>query len=412
MSDAYTAHAQTLDGLLTTAETYLTDISNSIASLLTFVETDYTDVEADIDTILGECTTAFSSYSGDYDAVLALLSSDYDTHSGIATGYLVDLGTTELARINEAFAATLSTQLQNLTDRGIYSSAIAVDVTARNTRDKDEQITALNDRLAREKLENQHRLYAQQASMRSATLAGRDRSHSVEQEVLHYRAAQITGLYQLLQTMRERTLSLNTTLYGLQDANLKLNVEIQSKVYELGQALQRLLIEEAARAQHLAQSVRQWAGGQRDTLLGQIQETVTQHLSGIDKEHSAQQDISRVATTERDQLLGQLQDAVKGFVAGKDRYAAATMQTASTLAEHKHRVIVEKMNEYTTTLEGRRAKHEEAMKLMAYQLDERNKLLIGLYGFVERREDVGPRFEELTKICTALGDSGGGWVTP
>ena len=49
---------------------------------------------------------------------------------------------------------------------------------------------------------------------------------------------------------------------------------------------------------------------------------------------------------------------------------------------------------------------------MAYQLDERNKLLIGIYGFVERREDVGPKFENMAQVCTALADAGGGWMTP
>jgi hypothetical protein len=52
------------------------------------------------------------------------------------------------------------------------------------------------------------------------------------------------------------------------------------------------------------------------------------------------------------------------------------------------------------------------MRLMIYQLDERNKILIGLYGFVERREDDPPSFDALTQICTGLGDAGGGWVTP
>jgi hypothetical protein len=50
--------------------------------------------------------------------------------------------------------------------------------------------------------------------------------------------------------------------------------------------------------------------------------------------------------------------------------------------------------------------------LMKYQLDERNKLIIGLYGFVERREDIAPRWEEFGKIVSGLGDSGGGWISP
>jgi hypothetical protein len=63
-------------------------------------------------------------------------------------------------------------------------------------------------------------------------------------------------------------------------------------------------------------------------------------------------------------------------------------------------------------LQGLQGQHTDGMKLMAYQLDERNKLLVGLYGFVERREDVGPQFEELAKIATSLGDAGGGWISP
>jgi hypothetical protein len=70
------------------------------------------------------------------------------------------------------------------------------------------------------------------------------------------------------------------------------------------------------------------------------------------------------------------------------------------------------MNEVAQRLSGLQATHEEEMKLMAYQLDERNKLLVGLYSFVERREDVSPKFEDLVKVCTSLGDAGGGWVTP
>lgn len=39
---------------------------------------------------------------------------------------------------------------------------------------------------------------------------------------------------------------------------------------------------------------------------------------------------------------------------------------------------------------------------MAYQLDERNKLLIGLYSFVERREDEGPTWNDGARV-TLLG---------
>lgn len=194
-------------------------------------------------------------------SALTPMGTDYDTHESTATAFLTDLGTTELARINELFAATLATQLQQLVDKGLYSSAIATDITARNTRDKNEEIAALNDRLNREKFENDHRLYDQKFRYRQT-------------------------------------------------------------------------------------------------------------------------------------------------------YSSSLMEQASRIADHRHRAIVEKMNESVARLSGLQAKHEECMRLMAYQLDERNKLLIGLYGFVERRDDIPPSFEALTQLATSLGDSGGGWVTP
>jgi hypothetical protein len=183
-------------------------------------------------------------------AELTELESNYTTHTLAATGFLIDLGATELARINELFDATLSQQLQQLTDRGLYSSALATDITARNTRDRNQEITALNDRLMREKLENQHHLYDQQTGMKRQKM------------------------------------------------------------------------------------------GEKTTAIGQRFTEATQRLAGLQQQH------------------------------------------------------------------------DDCMKLMAYQLDERNKILVGLYGFVERRDDVYPSFENLTQVVTSLGDSGGGWVTP
>ena len=412
LSAAYSVHVLELEFLLNTAGTYLADLANEIDSVLTAAAADYSTLESEIDTLLVSGTTAFDSYAADYNTVLAQLEADYTTHAVTATAFLTGLGVTELARINEKFDATLATQLEQLVDRGIYSSSVTVDVTARNTRDRNEEIGILNDRLNRERFENQHRLYDQQVALRGRTLDGKDRVHTVRQEVWRYQASQITGLYGLLQGARDRTLSTQQALYSLRDANSRLNLEVQSRLHETGQAMRRVLVEEAARLHQLQQSVTQFKTGQRDRLLEQIQGIVSQHLTGISQRHAAEQDVSRLATSERGTLLGQLQDAVRGLIAGKERYSAMTMQNASTLAEQRHRMVVEKMNEYAARLEGLRGNHADNMKLMAYQLSERNQLLIGLYGFVERREDIGPKFEELAKVCTSLGDAGGGWITP
>ncbi len=221
----------------------------------------------------------FSPIEAIFGGVLAQLELDYSEHADLARGFLTGLGTTELARINEKFAASLATQTQQLVDRGLFSSAVILDITERNTRDKDEEIAALNDRLNREKLANQHTLYGQQVALRGQTLAGKERLHALAQEVLRYRQAQ-------------------------------------------------------------------------------------------------------------------------------------TMGNAAAETSHRSRAIAEMMGISMARLQGLQGRHEDNMRLMAYQLEERNKLLIGLYGFVERREDVGPKFEELARLATGLGDSGGGWITP
>ena len=105
----------------------------------------------------------------DVDALIAAnqvqLALEYSNHSDTAKAFLVDLGTTETARINEQFDATLSVQVQGLADRGFYASPIETDITARNTRDRNEELAAHNDRLMREKLANEHQLYGQQVTL-------------------------------------------------------------------------------------------------------------------------------------------------------------------------------------------------------------------------------------------------------
>lgn len=224
-------------------------------------------IETNQSTLVTDAAPAATALTA-MDTKLADLETNVDDKEATIAAYLTGLGTTELARITAAFAASLATQLQQLTDRGMYSSVIAADITARNTRDMNEEIAALNDRLNREKWENEHR------------------------------------------------------------------------------------------------------------------------------------------------ILGHRQDAVKGYISGKERFSVITMQNASTMAEHRHREILEKMNESAVRIAGVQAKHDEVMQLMKYQLDERNKLFIGLYGFVEARTDSYPSFESLVQLCAGLGDAGGGWISP
>jgi hypothetical protein len=333
------ASAVIINGLLTGLDTNVNTYVSEIEAILTLLDNDYSAVEADLDDISVSSGLLVTAFAGDYQAILDQLEVDYLTHEDLARAFLDDLGTTELARINEQFASQLSTQLQALVSRGLSTATLITDITARNHRDRDEQIQALNDRLMREKLANQHQLYQQQFGMRTRMMDAQTQLHSVRQEVLKYQASLISGVYALLQETRNRIIAGKQAVLSARDANARLGIEVNST------------------------------------------------------------------------LLQQLQTALTGVLGGKERFGSALMQIASTLSEHKHKAIVERMNTAVQRLDGWKSVAEDNRKLMAYQLDERNKLLVGLYSFVERREDVGPEWADGAKMIAGLGDSGG-WIQP
>ena len=70
------------------------------------------------------------------------------------------------------------------------------------------------------------------------------------------------------------------------------------------------------------------------------------------------------------------------------------------------------MGTYTARLDALAQSYDKGVQLMQYMLTERNNLHIGLFGIVERREDVAPAISDLAQISVSLGDAGGGWMTP
>ena len=325
-----------LSGLTTNVNTYVSEIE----AILTLLDSDYASIDADLAAIRVSSGSLVDDFATDYQAILDYLEFDYLNHETLARGFLDDLGATELARINEEFASKLSVQLQALVSRGLSTATLITDITARNHRDRDEQVQALNDRLMREKLANQHQLYQQQFGMRTRMMDATTQLHSVRQEVLKYQASLISGVYTLLQETRNRIMAGKQAILSARDANARLGVEVNSN------------------------------------------------------------------------LLQQLQTALTGVLGGKERFATALMQIANTLAEHKHKAIAERLDTAVKRLAGWQSIADENRKLMAYQLDERNKLLIGLYSFVERREDLAPLWKDQAQFIAQLGDSGGSWIQP
>lgn len=412
LASNYTAHAAEIEDALTRITANVTTYVADVTDILTRIEADFTDVESELETIKGDAGDLVDGHAARYQSILGSLTADYEQHAVIARGFLVDLGSEELARINEEFAASLAAQIQRLVSQGFFVSKIVSDVTARNSRDRDEKVQALNDRLMREKLENQHRLYEQQVATRGRNLEGSNQLHGVQQEVLRYQASLVSNIYGLQQEIRNRVLSGKQAIFTAKDANEKLAMEIQSNLYAKLQEVRQRTIEAADRVYQLQDLFGKWENTETHKLYEQVQQMESQLLAGVDKEYASNQDVVRVEITQRDTLLQQIQDALKSLLSGKERFSALLMQNASTLAEHKHKAILEKMNTAIKRLDGWQSIADQNRQLMAYQLDERNKLLIGLYSFVERREDVAPQWADMAKMIAGLGDSGGGWLTP
>lgn len=491
-------YAQQFDSLVVNYNLYLADIDTllanvasnvstyvtNVATILTSLDSDYQTVASDLGVIRTTAGTLVDTHVTDYNAVLALLSSDYTTqasttrnivnflfpdytthatatrditdllasdyqlHGPIVTSFLDGLGATELARINEEFTARLSVQLQMLVTRGLSTTTLITDITERNHRDRDEQIQLLNDRLMREKFENEHRLYdqqrvvrsqtldnehklyeqqramhsqridaegrlyEQQVAMRTRTLEGKNQIHTVRQEVLKYQASLISGVYALLQDTRNRVLSGKQAIFAAKDANERLGIEVNTRLYGQLQDVRQKIIESTDRIYQLRDVYAKFSNAEEHKLYEQLQQVKQQFVESVERQHTAKQTVTRSEMSQRDILLQQLQTALIGLLGGKERFSNLLMQNANTLADHKHKAIAQRLETAVKRLSGWQSIAEDNRKMMAYQLDERNKLLVGLYSFVERRDDVGPAWADSAKIIAGLGDSAGGWTQP
>jgi hypothetical protein len=408
----YTAHLADITAKMANVQLHVTTYTNEVAAILALMETDYQQVDFDLNAIRTQAGVLVSQFTSDYNSILDALQNDYNIHAPIARNFLINLGQTELARINEQAAANLSVQMQQLVSRGLYTSTIPVDVTQRNARDKDENIQTLNDRLNREKLENQHRLYEQQVAVSARRLDGVERSHSVRQEVLRYQASLVSGIYSLRTELRNRILAGKQVIFAARDANEKYGIEVASNMYAKLQEVRQRVIESLDRIYQIRDVFAKWKTEETNRQYERLQQVEVQFLEGYQRQLAAKQDVVKTEMSERRDLLQSLQSAIAALIAGKEKYAVLLMQNAGALADQKNKAIVQLMEVAVKRLEGWKSVATENTRLMAYQLDERNKLLVGLYAFVERREDVAPEWKDMAQMIAGLGDAGGGWLTP
>lgn len=177
--------------------TRYTDLVSNLQTLLA-------NNQADITTFLDTEVTDNTGYVTLMLTTLDNLDTDYTTHAATATAFLTGLGTTELARINEKYDNLQTAQDQLLANRGFYSSALDTQVTAQVERERNEAIGELNDRLNREKWENQHRLYEQQFRYRIESLNSRRNVGAYRSELIKYQLDQRANLALALFGLVER----------------------------------------------------------------------------------------------------------------------------------------------------------------------------------------------------------------
>ena len=228
-------------------------------------------IESEIALALADMTTAGAEMATQLTLYLSRLNElqgMYDIHETTAEAFLTDLGVTETARINQKWDNTLAKNLQSLTDRGLYSSAIVTAITAQIEQYRSEELGVHNDRLNREKLDNEHKLY--------------------EQEVT---------------------------------------------------------------------------------------------LKGLDLD-------------------------------GRVKHNSALMTKAQFMVETRKQLALTVMQARMARMSGRMDIRDREEKLMLTQLSEHTNLAVGLWGFIERREDEYPALESISRLITGMADPGGGWLTP
>ena len=197
---------------------------------------DLESIIADVDGAIDDLTDAVTTFNANYDTLGTTLYADWLTHQALTRSYLTDLGATELARINEEFTNKLAVQTQSLTDRGFYTSAIITDITVRNARERDDQIQTLNDRLNREHVDNEHKLYEQQYRMRLGGLEASVRAIDASAKVVASRLSH----GQWASEVRHRVASLSV------ESRMKL-LSFREKYYQM--LLQSISWESDRRAQ-------------------------------------------------------------------------------------------------------------------------------------------------------------------
>lgn len=151
------------------SDAHMTIYATTVTNLLSDLEADILLPEAEIEDVKGDINAQLDLYLVRLNELVA----NYDTHAALTRGLLTGFGTTETARINEQFDNLLSAAKQGMVNRGLYSSVLFATIQTRIERERSEALTKWNDTLSREKIDHEHKLFAELMDTKRAEIAGR-----------------------------------------------------------------------------------------------------------------------------------------------------------------------------------------------------------------------------------------------
>lgn len=96
-----------------------------------------------------------------------------------------------------------------------------------------------------------------------------------------------------------------------------------------------------------------------------------------------------------------------------DKINREKMDAEKFCIQAQHQAVGHQLQANLARLTGLTQVHEQEMQLYKYMTDTRNNIVIGLFGFEERRTDSYPSLEIMAQLCSQLGNSGStSWVQP
>lgn len=399
--------------LVDDAETTWLKYQTQAVAIITTISGEYTSLDSTVGGLITELDTAIGSHQTTHAGLVALFLSDYTTHAVTARAFLVDLGATELARINRDYDNQLSRALQDVTERGLYSSSLVTRITAKNTQDRTESITVLNDRLAREKLTDEHVLYGQQVGVRQRQVAGEEYQFQMTQLSINFRAQWAERLYGLVVEANQIYLSVRDSLRGAENEFITQNMSVKERIANWRLETKKTVADGKDRVYQIRSAITRWKTDNKFKLDALLRQVRGLNLDIYVRDLTAQTGVDRFAATSRESILTRLHAYVNDFVNGEAKFAGLTIQNGQFLAAVKDRATADAIQTRYNFTAGLTDANLSKQALYRFQVDARNNLAVAMFNFMERRTDAYPDVGKMGEIAVGLGVSGAPqWTQP